>query len=105
MTTPVTIVCGFLGAGKSTLLNRLLREPQGERLGVIVNDFGAINIDKDLIKVETSDQIELSNGCVCCSVREDLASGLVALSRVEPGFSRVVVECSGVSNPVGVLVL
>jgi G3E family GTPase len=68
-----------------------------------VNDFGAINIDKDLIKVETSDQIELTNGCVCCSIRDDLASGLVALGRSDPPFTRVVLECSGVSHPAGVL--
>jgi G3E family GTPase len=102
-TVPVTIVCGFLGAGKSTLVNRLLREPGDERLGVLVNDFGAINIDKDLIKVQSDDQIELTNGCVCCSIRDDLASGLVALGRMEPPFTRIVLECSGVSHPAGVL--
>jgi G3E family GTPase len=100
---PVTIVCGFLGAGKSTLVNRLLREPGDERLGVLVNDFGAINIDKDLIKVRSDDQIELTNGCVCCTIRDDLASGLVALGRSQPPFTRVVLECSGVSHPAGVL--
>ncbi len=101
--TPATIVCGFLGAGKSTLLNRLLGAPGDERLGVLVNDFGAVNIDKELIKVEGDGRIELTNGCVCCSIQDDLASGLVMLARNEPPFDRIVLECSGVSHPAGVL--
>ncbi|MET4023261.1 GTP-binding protein [Bradyrhizobium sp. S3.2.12] len=103
MMLPVTIVCGFLGAGKTTLINHLLRNPGSERLAVLVNDFGAINIDQDLIKVETENQIELSNGCVCCSIRDDLASGLVSVSRLSSKFTRVLLECSGVSHPAGVL--
>lgn len=103
MMLPATIVCGFLGAGKTTLINYLLHNPGSERLAVLVNDFGAINIDQDLIKVETETQIDLSNGCVCCSIRDDLASGLVSVSRLSTKFTRVLLECSGVSHPAGVL--
>lgn len=103
MMLPATIVCGFLGAGKTTLINRLLHHPGSERFAVLVNDFGAINIDQDLISVATENQIELSNGCVCCSIQNDLASGLVAVSRLSRKFTRVVLECSGVSHPAGVL--
>ncbi|WP_025038461.1 CobW family GTP-binding protein [Bradyrhizobium sp. DOA9] len=100
---PTTIICGFLGSGKTTLINYLLRHPGSERLAVLVNDFGAINIDQDLIKVETENRIELNNGCVCCSIRDDLASGLVSVSRLPDKFTRVLLECSGVSHPAGVL--
>lgn len=103
MTLPATIISGFLGAGKTTLVNHLLRNPGKERLAVLVNDFGAINIDRDLIKVETQNQIELSNGCVCCSIQEDLAAGLVSVGKLGEKFTRIVLECSGVSHPAGVL--
>lgn len=103
MTLPVTIISGFLGAGKTTLVNNLLRDPGAERLAVLVNDFGAINIDRDLIKVETQNQIELSNGCVCCSIQGDLAAGLVSIGKLGAQFTRIVLECSGVSHPGGVL--
>lgn len=104
-TLPVTILCGFLGAGKTTLVNHLLNNAGDERLGVLVNDFGALNIDRDLIKVETQNQIELSNGCVCCTIQDDLASGLMTLARASTGLTRIVVECSGVSHPAGVLAI
>ena len=100
---PVTIICGFLGAGKTTLINHLLRNPEGETLAVLVNDFGSINIDRELIKVEAKNQIELSNGCICCTIQDDLSAGLISLTRMEQSFTRVIVECSGVSHPAGVL--
>lgn len=103
MTLPATILTGFLGAGKTTLLNHLLHNPGSEKLAVLVNDFGAINIDQKLVRVEARNQIELTNGCVCCSIQDDLASGLVAISRAEGRFTRVVLECSGVSHPAGIL--
>lgn len=100
---PVTIICGFLGAGKTTLINHLLRNPGVDRLAVLVNDFGAINIDQDLIKVETENRIELSNGCVCCTIQDDLAAGLVSIGRLSNKFTRVLLESSGVSHPAGIL--
>ena len=103
MRLPTTIICGFLGAGKTTLLNQLLRRPGGERLAVLVNDFGTINIDRDLIRAETRTQIELTNGCVCCSIQDDLAAALMSVYRGGSQYTRIVLECSGVSHPAGVL--
>lgn len=100
---PVTIVCGFLGAGKTTLINNLLENPGGERLGVLVNDFGGINIDRKLIDFESGNQIDLRNGCVCCTIRDDLAAALVQLVARSPELTRIVIECSGISSPLGVL--
>ena len=71
--TPVTVLTGFLGAGKTTLLNRILNGDHGMRVGVLVNDFGSINIDADLVVDVESDVISLANGCVCCSIRDDLS--------------------------------
>ena len=100
---PVTIISGFLGAGKTTLINNLLEDPGGERLGILVNDFGNINIDQKLIDSEAGNQIDLTNGCVCCTIQDDLASALVQLLGRSPDLTRIVVECSGISNPLGVL--
>lgn len=101
--TPVTVICGFLGAGKTTLINHILANPGHERIGVLVNDFGAINIDEELIETGSPGQIELTNGCICCTIQDDLASALVQLRVGSPELSRIVVECSGVSNPLGVM--
>ncbi len=100
---PVSVICGFLGAGKTTLLNQILREPGGERLGVLVNDFGALNIDDGLVAVRSRTQIALSNGCICCSIQDDLAGAVVGLARSSHAVTRILVECSGVSHPAGVL--
>jgi G3E family GTPase len=96
---PVTVLTGHLGAGKTTLLNRILKEDHGRRYAVIVNEFGAIGIDNDLIVHADEELFELSNGCVCCTVRGDLvriAHGLLARPQ---GFDAIVVETSGLADP------
>jgi G3E family GTPase len=96
---PFTVIGGFLGAGKTTLLNRLLRDSAGLRLAVLVNDFGAINIDSRLIASEAADVVELTNGCVCCQIGDDLTSALIRVLEAPRPFDAVVVEASGVSDP------
>ena len=100
--TPVTVVCGFLGAGKTTLLNRLLAEPMGRRLAVLVNDFGAINIDAELVESVDETGIALTNGCICCSIRDDLVLALLQLRQNRPDVDHVIIEASGISDPVGI---
>ena len=97
---PVTIIGGFLGAGKTTLLNDILTGDHGIRAGVLVNDFGAINIDSQLVVgVDDSETISLKNGCVCCDIRDDLvAACLLMLQRPEPP-EMLIIETSGVSDP------
>jgi G3E family GTPase len=99
---PVTILTGFLGAGKTTLLARILNQPEGVRFGVLVNDFGAINIDAELIVETGVDQVSLANGCVCCSIRDDLIGAVQSLLEREPPPDRLIVEASGVSRPLAV---
>ena len=96
---PVTILTGFLGAGKTTLLKRILDDPQGVRYGVLVNDFGAINIDADLVVESEADQVSLSNGCVCCSIQSDLVDAIDGLLARDPAPERILIEASGVSRP------
>ncbi|MPS27932.1 MAG: GTP-binding protein [Alcaligenaceae bacterium] len=101
---PVTVLTGFLGSGKTTLLNRILTERHGQRIAVIENEFGPESIDTDLLVREASEEIiEMSNGCLCCSVRGDLARALedLALRRARGGlrFDRVVIETSGMADP------
>lgn len=100
---PVTVLCGFLGAGKTTLLKRLLEDPRGVRYGVVVNDFGAINIDAQLVAETSTDQVALSNGCICCSMRDDLAEALQTLLTATPKPDRLLIEASGVSRPLSIL--
>ena len=95
---PLSVIGGFLGAGKTTLLNHLLATA-ARRYGVLVNDFGAINIDAALIAARDGDTIALTNGCVCCSMGDDLGEGLERLARRTPAPDHVVVEASGVSDP------
>ena len=100
--TPITLICGFLGAGKTTLLNRLLANPMGRRLAVLVNDFGEINIDAELIASVNDTGIALSNGCICCSIRDDLALALLQLRQDRPELDHILIEASGISDPVGI---
>ncbi|MEC4719023.1 GTP-binding protein [Noviherbaspirillum sp. CPCC 100848] len=101
---PATILTGFLGAGKTTLLNRILREPHGHRIAVIENEFGEENIDHEILVQDSREQIvEMSNGCICCTVRGDLivALGTLAQKREagELDFDHVVIETTGLANP------
>ncbi len=100
MTIPVTIIGGYLGAGKTTLINRLLaeREPQG--IAVMVNDFGAINIDAELLRESADGRIRsFANGCICCSIGEDFGTALEALRQQPEAIDHVIVEASGVATP------
>jgi G3E family GTPase len=97
---PVTIISGFLGAGKTTLLNRLLHADHGLKVAVLVNDFGAVNIDAAMIvDVEGQDLVSLENGCVCCTIRGDLLDSVLALSARPDPPDYFVIEASGVSHP------
>lgn len=96
---PLTVIGGFLGAGKTTLLNHWLRNAQGRRIAVLVNDFGAINIDAELIASAAGDTIALTNGCVCCQIGDDLSAALIGVLEAPVPFDAVVIEASGVSDP------
>ncbi|NQW51620.1 MAG: GTP-binding protein, partial [Rhodospirillales bacterium] len=96
---PVTVIGGYLGTGKTTLVNRLLRAADGQRLAVLVNDFGTTPIDRDLIVSSNGDTLEISGGCVCCSYGSDLMDTLMALPAQRPDIERVVLETSGVALP------
>lgn len=96
---PMTIIGGFLGAGKTTLLNRLLTTSSGHRLAVLVNDFGAINIDADLIQSHDGTTIALSNGCICCSIGDSLVTTLLDLLALDSPPDKIVIEASGVADP------
>jgi G3E family GTPase len=95
---PLTVIGGFLGSGKSTLVNHLLATGR-RRYGVLVNDFGAINVDAALIAANDGATLALTNGCVCCSQGEDLGDGLALLAQRRPAVEHVIVEASGVSDP------
>ncbi|HEY0927074.1 GTP-binding protein [Brevundimonas sp.] len=100
---PVTVLTGYLGAGKTTLLNRILTEDHGKRYAVIVNEFGEIGIDNDLVVGADEDVFEMNNGCVCCTVRGDLirvVSGLMKRQRPgKPAFDAIIVETTGLADP------
>lgn len=99
---PVTLLTGFLGAGKTTLLNRILTGDHGFRVGVLVNDFGDINIDSELVEGVTEEAISLANGCICCEIRDDLVSSLEYLVTRAEAIDYVIVEASGVAEPSGI---
>lgn len=101
---PVTILTGFLGSGKTTLLKRVLSEAHGQRIAVIENEFGEENIDNDILLTEGEEQIlQMSNGCICCTIREDLRSTLTMLAERrhvgELDFDRVIIETTGLADP------
>ncbi len=96
---PVSLLSGFLGAGKTTLLNYILRNNRGLKIAVIVNEFGETGIDGDLIIRQDEDTIELSNGCLCCSVRGDLINGIRGLLERREAFDYLLIEASGMAMP------
>ncbi len=101
---PTTILTGFLGSGKTTLLKRVLSEAHGQKIAVIENEFGEENIDNDILVTETKEQIvQMSNGCICCTIREDLRSTLQLLAAKKRkgllDFERVVIETTGLADP------
>ncbi len=104
MPTPVTLLTGFLGSGKTTLVNRILTEQHGERIGVIVNEFGETGIDGRLVVGSQEDLVELSNGCICCTIVGDLSATMHRLTK--PSFfrkrqrlDRILIEASGLASP------
>ena len=100
---PVTLLTGFLGSGKTTLLNRILNGQHGLRVGVLVNDFGAINIDAELVDGVQENTISLTNGCVCCEIRDDLIESLERLLTRVDAIDYVILEASGVADPEGIV--
>ena len=96
---PVTVLTGYLGAGKTTLLNRILSEDHGRRYAVIVNEFGEVGIDNDLIVDTNEELVEMNNGCVCCSVRGDLIRTLHGLLSRQRNFDAIIIETSGLADP------
>ncbi|HMA50065.1 MAG TPA: GTP-binding protein [Magnetospirillaceae bacterium] len=100
---PVVILTGSLGAGKTTLLNRILSEAHGHRYAVMVNEFGEIGIDHDLIEAGDEELVEMSNGCLCCTVRGDLIRALYGLLGRADAFDTVLIETSGLAEPAPVL--
>ena len=96
---PVTVLTGYLGAGKTTLLNRILSETHGKRFAVIVNEFGEVGIDNDLIVDADEELFEINNGCICCTVRGDLVRIIAGLMRRSRAFDGIVVETTGLADP------
>lgn len=96
---PLTVIGGFLGTGKTTLLNHLLQQNDGRRLAVLVNDFGALNVDAALVASRGVDTISLQNGCVCCQIGGDLTDALIRVIGSVPPPDAIVIEASGVSDP------
>jgi len=96
---PVTVLTGYLGAGKTTLLNRILSEPHGQKYAVIVNEFGEIGIDNELIVNADEEVFEMNNGCICCTVRGDLVRIIDGLMRRKGKFDAIIVETTGLADP------
>ncbi|MGI9408523.1 MAG: CobW family GTP-binding protein [Hyphomicrobiaceae bacterium] len=96
---PVTVIGGYLGAGKTTLVNHLLRNADGLRIAVLVNEFGTLPIDADLIEAQDENVIAIAGGCVCCSYGNDLIMAMIELAEMEPRPERVLLEASGVALP------
>ncbi len=100
---PVTIVTGFLGSGKTTLLNHILTSEHGLKIGVLVNEFGEIDIDSQLLESIEEDMVQLSNGCICCTINEDLVAAVFKMLTSEEKIDYLVIETSGVADPVTIM--
>jgi G3E family GTPase len=100
---PILLVAGFLGAGKTTVVNHLLAHAEGRRIAAVVNDFGAINIDAELIAGASDGIVSLANGCICCSLEGDLLRTLAAILRRDPRPETIVIETSGVADPADIV--
>jgi G3E family GTPase len=96
---PVTIITGFLGAGKTTLLNHILTIEHGHRIAVIINEFGEIGIDGDLVIKDEGSILELANGCLCCTVKGDLTKIILDLLKKQDSFDHIIIETTGIANP------
>ena len=103
MGVPILLVAGFLGAGKTTIVNHLLAHAEGRRIAAVVNDFGAINIDAELIAGAADGVVSLANGCICCTLEGDLLRTLASLLRRDPRPEFIVIETSGVANPADIV--
>ena len=100
--TPVTVITGFLGAGKTTLVNHLLAARELGRVAALVNDFGAINIDAALVSTVADEIVQLTNGCVCCSINGDLYGSVEQILALDDPVDRIVVETTGLADPLPV---
>ena len=100
---PITVVAGFLGAGKTTLLNHILQDEHGRRIAVLVNDFGSINIDAELIAEVGDGMVSMANGCICCSIRSDLIGAVLKLAKLPDRPEHILIESSGVADPAGIV--
>ena len=103
MPVPILLVAGFLGAGKTTVVNHLLAHAQGRRIAAVVNDFGAINIDAELIAGASDGVVSLANGCICCTLEGDLLRTLATLLRRDPKPDTIVIETSGIADPADIV--
>jgi G3E family GTPase len=96
---PVTVLTGYLGAGKTTLLNRILSEQHGKKYAVIVNEFGELGVDNDLVVNADEEVFEMNNGCICCTVRGDLIRIIEGLMKRKDKFDGILVETTGLADP------
>src|SRR5215470_16791532 len=95
---PVSILTGFLGAGKTTLLNYILKEQTDYRFGIIINEVGEIGIDGKLVETQAEDVVEMSNGCICCTIRKDLVKGIQKLLK-RTDLDYILIETTGIADP------